>query len=203
MAEWDRQEGETDAAWKAFNRYLQLGDERSIAKAIEGDGKRAAKRRYESWSSTYRWVERARAWDASIVERIRKDREKDLIAMRKRHIEAGQAMQSLAASSMFKAVEAATEIPLEDVPRWMWTGVRIERLAAGEPTESVRQEVSGNINVNGSEARRRILADPEATRLAVELTRRLASEQPDPGSVRDPREPGEMEARPAPGPAEH
>lgn len=137
---WDRRSDETDAAWKAFCIYRDLGDERSIAKALGGDGKRAAKRRYEEWSSKNNWVQRARAWDASLVDRIRKDREKELIAMRKRHIEAGQAMQSIAARSMLKAVNESTEIPLEDVPRWMWAGVRIERLAAGEATENVRQE---------------------------------------------------------------
>lgn len=138
---WDRRPDETDAAWKAFCVYRDLGDERSIAKALEATGRKPGNsRNWERWSSQYDWTERARAWDDSIIDRIRKDREKELIAMRKRHIEAGQAMQSVAARSMLKAVNEKTEIPLEDVPRWMWAGVRIERLAAGEATENVRQE---------------------------------------------------------------
>lgn len=138
---WNRRSDETDAAWKAFCVYRDMGDERSITRALEASGKKAGnKRRWETWSSQYNWVERARTWDASIIEKVRKDREKELIAMRKRHIEAGQAMQSVAARSMLKAVRDKTEIPLEDVPRWMMTGVRIERLAAGESTENVRQE---------------------------------------------------------------
>lgn len=68
---WDRQEGESSKAFAAFVAYLDLGPDRSIVKAIDSHlgqdrGKTGAKSRiswWERWSSQFRWVARAEAFD--------------------------------------------------------------------------------------------------------------------------------------------
>jgi hypothetical protein len=72
---WDRLDGETDKAWSAFRLYLGLGRGRSLdglAGALDpakaSRRKRAATGCLQSWSSRYRWVERARAYDLHLAD---------------------------------------------------------------------------------------------------------------------------------------
>jgi hypothetical protein len=61
MNPWERREDESPKAYAAFLAYLELGAERSIAKA---SGSTPGKQRWaEHWSSSFDWVARARAFD--------------------------------------------------------------------------------------------------------------------------------------------
>lgn len=72
---WDRQDDESPKAHAAFVQYRDLGVERSIDKTRIRLGKTAGYARHlETWSSQYRWVERAAAWDTA--EQKRKDIER-------------------------------------------------------------------------------------------------------------------------------
>lgn len=70
---WKQLEGESAQAYAAFIAYCELGAERSIdaawtgAKQGQNRGKRAPSH-WQKWSSKYRWVDRARSWDAEHVE---------------------------------------------------------------------------------------------------------------------------------------
>jgi hypothetical protein len=61
-----------------------------------------------------------------------------------------------------------------------------------------KQEVNGHISIEQSETALRIIEDPEASRLACELVERVGAGAPDPGLVRDAREPGAVEDGKAP-----
>lgn len=72
---WDRLDDESPKAHAAFVQYRDLGTERSIDKTRIKLGKRSGYARHlETWSSQYRWVERAAAWGAA--EQKRKDAER-------------------------------------------------------------------------------------------------------------------------------
>ena len=63
---WERREGESAAAYRAFCVYLDRGPERSLRKAYQADRNSAVVKvpgRWRSWSATHDWVERARAHD--------------------------------------------------------------------------------------------------------------------------------------------
>ncbi len=85
---WEQQEGETPRAFGGFQVYKDLGPSRSLnAVAEDLFGKKKAKtqvRTVSRWSSKWRWVERARAWDryatrqanqASLKERRRQGKQ--------------------------------------------------------------------------------------------------------------------------------
>jgi hypothetical protein len=71
---WDRQPGETDAAYRAFQTYLKLGAGRSLS-AVRGQRKGNDRARKGNappghitrWSVVHRWVERADAWDRHVT----------------------------------------------------------------------------------------------------------------------------------------
>lgn len=64
---WKKREDETDAAYAAFRKYLDLGIERSHRKVAEALGRPAGYTRWiEEWSSKYDWVKRASAWEAHL-----------------------------------------------------------------------------------------------------------------------------------------
>jgi len=91
MAEhpWDRQEGETDTAYQAFELFRRLGPDRTVQGAWEQYWNRPGNRRraggkqagmahgyFRAWSSGWRWHERALAWDEEVAA-LARDRELD------------------------------------------------------------------------------------------------------------------------------
>jgi len=68
---WNRMDGETDKAYRAFDVYLRLGPDRSIAAAFKAAGHRGTNRHWEAWSSKYDWPARASAYDDHLIAKTR------------------------------------------------------------------------------------------------------------------------------------
>jgi hypothetical protein len=88
-----------------------------------------------------------------------------------RHAEAAQKM-------IEKGLERLRQLKPEDmsiseVRQYINDGIRLHRLALGLSTDSVRQELSGTLKTERLVSVESILADPEASRLACELTERI------------------------------
>ena len=76
---WERLQEESARAYHAFELYIEFPvTERSLARVTAklqeerggrgaGVGHTGASSRVEKWSSAYRWVERAAAWDAELA----------------------------------------------------------------------------------------------------------------------------------------
>jgi len=65
--DWEQLEGETPKAFAAFLGYLEMGYDRSIAKAFKahtGSKSRHPGRYFKDWAVENRWVERADAFDS-------------------------------------------------------------------------------------------------------------------------------------------
>jgi len=86
---WDRQPGETDSAYQAFELFRRLGPDRTVQGAWEQYWARPGNRRkaggkqagmaqgyFRAWSSGRRWHERALAWDQEVAA-LARDRELD------------------------------------------------------------------------------------------------------------------------------
>ena len=100
---WERQPGETDIAYAGFRAYRDLGEGRTIEKAVavvleawpdipQRDkrtklSRASYKNRATHWSMTNRWVERAAAFDAH-MDRFRLAAEEKGRAQMARHYEA-------------------------------------------------------------------------------------------------------------------
>jgi hypothetical protein len=78
---WERQQGESDRAYRAFQHYMNLPtSERSIARValdlVHAGAKPVSNRRhrhgqFETWATQHSWVERAAAWDDELHRRKR------------------------------------------------------------------------------------------------------------------------------------
>ena len=71
---WDRLAGESDKAYSAFRAYLEM-PERSLTK-LARKLNRNGRGQLGNWSAKFNWVERAAAYDSSIVEDERKTKSK-------------------------------------------------------------------------------------------------------------------------------
>lgn len=80
--EWDRVEGESAKAYAAFCKYRDLKPDRRSLNAAYGGGR--APGYWAEWSSQFRWVERAAAYDAHLDELRRSERERRLRALEER-----------------------------------------------------------------------------------------------------------------------
>ena len=122
---------------RAFERYFRLGPDRSLtllheALAAEG-GRVPALRTLEEWSRTYHWSDRIadverRARDAEDEARITAIRE-----MEERHTKEALLLQQRGSQwlAAFDSDDASPDAAIRAIAE----GVRIERLARGEPTE--------------------------------------------------------------------
>ncbi|MFI1563895.1 hypothetical protein ACH4ZX_12680 [Streptomyces sp. NPDC020490] len=124
---WERQPGESAAAWEAFACYRDLGLSRSISKVAE----RLAKSRtlIERWSTAHRWVLRAEAWDREQDRLWRADQQQAAREVARRHARLASAAQSKIVAQL-QQLDPSRLSP-SDVIRWLEVTVRIERQAYG------------------------------------------------------------------------
>jgi hypothetical protein len=193
-AAWERQAGESSRAFAAFVHYRDRGPSRSLDKAWQSAHPQKSHRRrsktWATWSSRWNWVDRARLFDADVDRQVREKRAAQIVAAQDRHIRQSVAIQS-AGSGLLKVflesmpamlpklLSAASTQPKAFAELWheirafalvLPHAVNIERSALGLPTESV------NVDVVPPDMRfaNAVAADPEATRLAIELLDRVA-----------------------------
>lgn len=159
---WEQREGETHKAYLAFSAYRNLGPNRSMSRAISempesnrGGKPETTRRWWETWSSRYDWIERAKAWDLE-QERLRRVAlQREAVEMGKRQAQAAYDLELVMlapvralVARMSDAIEGrAVEDWLENLSPGeaiaLATSVakvypqlaRLERLARGEPTE--------------------------------------------------------------------
>jgi hypothetical protein len=124
VALWDaRLAGESIKAWAAYTIYRDLDTDRSITLAWRKANKRKrgeAPGRWDLWSRTHRWVERAAAYDAHLDDIKRAAREQRLIELTIRRAEYEfQVQDNLEelAGWLRSAVEKHNVAPITDIER--------------------------------------------------------------------------------------
>ncbi|MBC9717862.1 hypothetical protein H9Y04_35555 [Streptomyces sp. TRM66268-LWL] len=125
--EWERQPGESAAAWEAFACYRDLGLSRSISKVTGMLHK--ARSLIERWSAAHRWVQRAEAWDREQDRLWRGERLQAAREVARRHARLASAAQAKLVAQL-QQFDPARLTP-SDVIRWLEVTVRIERQAYG------------------------------------------------------------------------
>ncbi len=109
----------------------------------------ASKKR--KWSMLYQWSDRAADYDAEQHRLSLKAAERARIEMAERQILLGQNLQGTARLALRRLFDEQGnlrhDLTQREVARLADVGVKIERLARGEPTENVREEHSGEVQV--------------------------------------------------------
>lgn len=180
---WERQVGERQGAFQAFIAYRDLPGKRSATRAAEKLNKGV--HQLEVWCTKWHWLQRVEAWDDHLDEERRRTSEEAVREMGERHVRLAQNLQSKAVASLIAMGDVGPEE--KEIPKWIDTGVKLERLATGQSTETIRQ---GQIDdATDQELRRRILSDPRARRLALELAEALDPGDSDAGGPGENSEP--------------
>jgi hypothetical protein len=126
---WDRQQQEPEAAYGYFARYRDLGRARTVAAVATGVNK--SRDYLHKLASTWRWVQRAQAFDReqdrlyseALTERRRE--------MADRHARLASALQAKVVARL-QSLDASKLTP-GDIARWLEVTTRLERLALGLP----------------------------------------------------------------------
>ncbi len=92
---WERQPGESAKAYNAFRLYRDAMEKRTLAKVAQTLG--CSSTNVERWARRWAWTQRTYEYDLVQEEEWRQQAARDRIAMRRRQIALGQALQSVAA----------------------------------------------------------------------------------------------------------
>jgi len=133
---WERLDNESSKAYRAFCVYRDLGPDRSIDKAMAAVGQKN-RRTWGEWCSKYNWVERAAAYDSYLEAEKRKEKEREILDMARRHATLAMAFQEKVAKAL-QMIDPSDLSP-RDLARWLEVATTLERLSRGEPTEIEKQ----------------------------------------------------------------
>ena len=125
---WERVSGESPEAWKAFQAFRDLGQDRTIRAAAEQIGR--GKSTLDKYSMDFAWMDRAAAWDREQDRQVQKAQLAAIRQMRKRH--ADLAMAALGKTARALARISEDEFKAADIARLMEVASRLERLARGD-----------------------------------------------------------------------
>lgn len=139
---WNKQPKETAKSFEAFAGYRDLGPQRSIRKLCELWGRKPSYQNQMSvWSSKYKWVERARLFDAYQDQKLQEVK----AAQRLEDYELSMRLardRMIAVADHLKDFDAK-ELSARDASTWFDTSFKVLRVIHGDPTEI--KKVSGEI----------------------------------------------------------
>lgn len=182
-APWERQPDETDAAWRAFVVYRDLGPDRTLLEAYKQRyGKETATSpagHVTAWATAHRWVDRTRSYDAYIERQARAEHEEIWLTRARVHAEdtwrraqdLHERAQEMLAWPLSRTTysEDGKTITIEPTKWSMGDAVRmikiadeLERLSLGQPTEHSAVTLSGGFSVQS------VLAHLDFGKLSVE-----------------------------------
>jgi hypothetical protein len=150
---------ETTKHRRVFDQYVRLGPTRSLQvlqrlltqnPGLAGLKKAPSLSSIEAWSSAFHWQDRLLDLERQARQRDIEDQVRALSDMKERHIKEGLALQQ-------KGIERLNQLSpgdmaAQDAIRAILEGVKLERLARGEPTEHILQEgvaLHGHVDLSG------------------------------------------------------
>ncbi len=148
---WLKRREETSRAFGVFQKFLQMGTDRTLINLAQQVGRSISQ--INKWSGSFEWFRRAAAYDDHLATIAVKAAEKARIEMAERQIQMGQYLQGMAKAGIRKLFDENgrllpnVELTPTECARLIEIGVKVERLARGENTDSVRQEHSGEVKV--------------------------------------------------------
>lgn len=122
---WERQQGESEKAFEAFQLYRDMGLKRSCNDVYTRLSK--SRQLISRWKTQWNWDSRAIAYDNYLDAEARKEAVKNLKSMTKRHIKLSMQLQA-------KALEALQNMPIEemtakDIKEYIKLATELERFA--------------------------------------------------------------------------
>ena len=149
---WDRQDGETDAGFRAFVVYRDMGAERSLRKAAELHG--CSQQALGRFSKRWAWVERSGQWDRKVDQHRTRAVLSEVERMHHRHTRLAMRLQDVAGMELERLErrlrkklkksaqdDSGDVTSANDISKTTVRAVNVERLARGEATERVETKI--------------------------------------------------------------
>jgi hypothetical protein len=176
---FEQQPRESSKAFAAFQVYLRMGPQRSLAAVGQQLGKSTVV--IERWSSKFDWVSRVQAHAAHLAEVERKaieartieksvEWEKVQESVKREAWKKGEKLMEIA-DRFIERWENCSRIPgMESVVRCMELAFKLKQFAAGMPSETkeVNTTVSGTVELDWEVALKKIYGAAAAKRAEVE-----------------------------------
>ena len=167
---WTRAEGETDAQFRGFTIYRDLGPTRSLtaAAAIYADLPVATQStfdRFRKWSASKSWVARSQAWDSYLDDQMLALVADQVTEARARHATAARIMVDKVSERL--ASVDPDELSVSELARWIDIAVKVERLALGDAGQILEtREVDTTETQETRRSRARAVIDEALERMA-------------------------------------
>lgn len=179
---WEKQNRESDKLYARFTVFRDLGDGRTLLPVLDilqatGDTKLRSLDALRKIAYSYRWTERAQAWDVqqASAERLRMAKLRQDMIDRHRRLalgligKAAQAMKDLATG----------EMSAPDIARFLALGTDLERKAIGEPDKvALVGPTGGPVIVEDLSRYTPAERSRRLAQIGAELTRRAGRDQP-------------------------
>jgi len=151
---WDRIKGESYKAFMAFQVYLKLGTERTVAQ-VAREIKRSDGLVYK-WSGQHDWIERSTQYEEHRTRLQREAEEKadqeywakQRIEFRKNQMKVGSAMYNVGASALPELRKRAAILNAHEVAKLVETGSKEVSRALGDP--DIIAESRGGVPASGA-----------------------------------------------------
>jgi hypothetical protein len=149
--EWERQPGETARQFKAFVLYRDMGDERGVMQVRSKVGFNAKATTLMTWAKTFRWIERANAYDRMLDRRRQAAHIEEVEALARRQVQIGQTLQQrgleYVKEELAKPEQRAKNLGANSALRFIEKGVDLERQGLGVEDKDSGVDVNVQINV--------------------------------------------------------
>jgi hypothetical protein len=131
---WERQPQESPKAFEAFRKYRDLASKRTLREVAQMSG--CSAQNIERWSRKWNWVGRCYQFDLVEEERFREQTARDRMAHRRRQIQLGAALQSVAAHAvveMQRRIEMQLPLGMSpiEVAAWLKLGDELTEKGLG------------------------------------------------------------------------
>ena len=126
---WEREPGETDKAWRAFQAFRDAGPDRSLVgtyRAVYGRPEAEKVRPFfRTWSSRHSWDDRVEAWDRHVDRAVQHEFLDQHRAMAVRHVAVARLMQAKALEAL-QAMDPS-KLTARDIRDWMEAAQKLAR----------------------------------------------------------------------------
>lgn len=149
--EWERQPGEPRRAFSAFVLFRDMGDERGVVKVRTDAGFAATPKTLMAWATTWRWVERADAFDRMLDRKRVAEHVAEVEAMARRQVHIGQVLQERGLEYVKDELDTtesrAKNMSANTALRFIDTGVNLEREGLGMDDKGGTGDTNITVNV--------------------------------------------------------
>lgn len=154
---WERQVGESGAAWEAFRIYRDLGEKRTVAAVCEELSK--SRQLISKWKTTWYWEDRVLAYDNELQKEAFKEAVRERREMNKRHIALSLRLQQAVMDALDN--KNFSHMSDKDIANFVKISTELERSARAEyvssyPSDTISDEQTDDVVIyvpdNGLEA---------------------------------------------------